>query len=148
MALSARDKKALLTLIEKAQLVYLLTRYPKKQVLDDEGDVAKLETGLGEMRDAAGDLSAKLREEHALVRWDELATKPDSPDLAWRIAKRVAPTVLREMMPLLEGEPEAAFFLRPEAPAKKTKKAAASRAKAKAKPRAAARRSQNGQPAR
>jgi hypothetical protein len=127
--LSARDKKALLALIEKAQLVYLLTRYPKKQVLDDAGDVGKLETGLDEMRAAAKDLSAKIREDHALVRWDELAKEPDSPELAWRVAKRVTPTVIRELMPLLEGEPEAAFFLRPEAPEKKAN------AKTKTKPR-------------
>ena len=150
MPLTARDKKALLALIEKAQLVYLLTRYPKKQVLEDEGDVAKLETGLGEMRDAAGDLSAKLREEHALVRWDELAKEPESAELAWRVAKRVTPTVIRELMPLLEGEPEAAFFLRPEAPRKKATakrgKAAAKSVKAAAK--SGTRRSQDGKPAR
>ena len=35
MAVPARDKKALLTLLEQAQLVYLFTRLPKKQVLDD-----------------------------------------------------------------------------------------------------------------
>jgi hypothetical protein len=121
--LSARDKKALLALIEKAQLVYLLTRYPKKQVLDDAGDVGKLETGLADMRVAATELSAKIRDDHALVRWDELDKKPDSPDLLWRVAKRVTPTVIRELMPLLEGEPEAAFFLRPEAPQKKAKAA-------------------------
>ncbi|TMB92237.1 MAG: hypothetical protein E6J38_12840, partial [Chloroflexi bacterium] len=86
MALSARDKKSLLALIEKAQLVYLLTRYPRKQVLDDAGDVAKLETGLADMRAAANELSEKIREDHALVRWDELAKKPDSPELAWRVA--------------------------------------------------------------
>ena len=136
MPLSARDKKVLLALIEKAQLVYLLTRYPKKQVLDDAGDVGKLETGLAEMRAAAKELSAKIREDHALVRWDELDKKPDSPELAWRVAKRIAPTVIRELMPLLEGEPEAAFFLRPEAPQQKAKAA-----KTKAKPKRATSRS-------
>jgi hypothetical protein len=121
---SARDKKSLLTLLEKAQLVYLLTRYPKKQVLDDPLDVERLETGLADMRAAAKELSAKIRDEHALVQWDELAKKPDTPDLAWRVAKRVAPTVIRELVPLLEGVPEAAFFLRPEpTPKKKAKKA-------------------------
>ena len=142
--LSTRDKKALLALIEKAQLVYLLTRYPKKQVLDDAGDVAKLENGLADMRAAAKDLSAKIRDDHALVRWDELAKTPDSPELAWRVAKRVTPTVIRELMPLLEGEPEAAFFLRPEAPAKR------SRAKTSSKKSDATRRrrSQNGEPSR
>jgi hypothetical protein len=130
VALSARDKKPVLALIEKAQLVYLLTRYPKKQVLDDAGDVAKLENGLTDMRAAARELSAKIRDEHALVRWDELAKEPESAELAWRVAKRVTPTVIRELMPLLEGEPEAAFFLRPEAPEKKAK---AAKTKAKAK---------------
>src|SRR5438067_10727472 len=123
MALSARDKKALLTLVEQAQLVYLLTRYPKKQVLDDAADIKKLEDGLGGMRDAANDLSVSLRERTTGVQWDELAKKPDTPDLAWRKAKRLAPAALRELMPLLEGEPEAAFFLRPAAPEKKTTRA-------------------------
>jgi len=58
MAVSARDKKSLLTLLEQAQLVYLLTRLPKKQVLDDPRDVARLEDGLAGMREAARDLSA------------------------------------------------------------------------------------------
>ena len=115
---SARDKKALLTLLEQAQLVYLLTRLPKKQVLDDPKDVARLEQGLAGMRKAARDLSASLRDTHTAVQWDELAAKPDSPDLLWRRAKRVGPQVLRVMRPLLEGEPEAAFMLDPAAESK------------------------------
>jgi aryl carrier-like protein len=120
MAVSARDKKTLLTLLEQAQLVYLLTRLPKKQVLDDEKDVARLEAGLAAVRAAAGELSPALRKQHEGVQWDELAEKPDSPDLLWRRAKRVGPQVLRELRPLLEGEPEAAFMLDPTAEAKKT----------------------------
>jgi hypothetical protein len=118
MAISARDKKTLLTLLEQAQLVYLLTRLPKKQVLDDPKDVARLEEGLAGMRAAAGDLSASLRDTHSAVQWDELAAKPDSPDLLWRRAKRVGPQVLRVMRPLLEGEPETAFMLDPTAETK------------------------------
>lgn len=158
MALSARDTKRLLALVEHAQLLYLLTRYPKRRVLDDPSDVDRLEKGLARMRAAAQDLSGSLRRDHAAIAWDELAQEPDSPDLAWRRAKRIAPTVLRELMPLLEGQPEAAFFLRPEAPdrAKRSaiKKPAATRgAPAKAKTKGASgasagRRSQNGAPAR
>jgi len=118
MAVSARDKKTLLTLLEQAQLVYLLTRLPKKQVLDDPKDVARLEEGLTGMRAAARDLSASLRDTHAAVQWDELAAKPDSPDLLWRRAKRVGPQVLRVMRPLLAGEPETAFMLDPTAETK------------------------------
>jgi hypothetical protein len=118
MAVSARDKKALLTLLEQAQLVYLLTRLPKKQVLDDPKDVTRLEEALAAMRTSAKDLNASLREKHTAVQWDELAAKPDSPDLLWRRAKRVGPQVLRQLRPLLAGEPEAAFMLDPTADAK------------------------------
>ena len=129
MVVSARDKKTLFTLLEQAQLVYLLTRLPKKQVLDDPKDVARLEQGLVAMRDAAHELSAALREKHTAVQWDELAAKPDSPDLLWRRAKRVGPQVLRELRPLLEGEPEAAFMLDPSAETAKSVKEASRRAR-------------------
>ena len=67
------------------------------------------------MRAAAGDLSASLRDAHAGVQWNELASLPDSPDLLWRRAKRLGPQVLRQLRPLLAGEPEAAFMLDPTA---------------------------------
>lgn len=117
MALSARDRKTLLTLLEQAQLVYLLTRYPKKQVLDDRGDVERLENALAAMRAAGSELSASFKKEQPAVQWDELEAKPDSSDLLWRRAKRVGPQVLRELRPLLAGEPEAAFMLDPAAAA-------------------------------
>ena len=126
-----REKKPLLNLVEQAQLVYLLSRYPKKQVLDDPEDVKRLGDGLAAMRAAANELSAALRKAHPAVAWDELALTPTTPDLLWRRAKRLAPTVLRELMPLLEGEPEAAFFLRPEKPAPKNKSARTKETKAK-----------------
>lgn len=130
MALAARDKKALLTLIEQAQLVYLLSRYPRKQVQGDAADAKKLEDGLEGMRLAAKDVPARIKEGHAVIPWDELAKKPDTPELAWRRAKRVSPTVIREMVPLLEGEPEAAFLFRPEAPKERKAKARAGTRKA------------------
>ncbi|MDQ2951676.1 MAG: hypothetical protein M3R54_05380 [Chloroflexota bacterium] len=142
MAPSARDKKALLALIEQAQLVYLLTRYPRKQVLDDPTDVKRLGDGLAGMRAAAQDLSASLRDSHATIAWDELAQTPDTPELLWRRAKRLAPTVLGELVPLLEREPEAAFFLRPEKTATKTSRGSAAKTQA-TKPKV---RSQNGAP--
>jgi hypothetical protein len=148
MPLAGRDKKALLTLIEHAQPVYLLTRYPKKQVLDDKADIKRLHDGLEGMRAAAKALPSSLKERHAMIPWDELAQEPDSDDLLWRRAKRIAPTVLRELTPLLEGEPEAAFFLRPEEPKKKS---AAKKAAPKSAPAArpsVARRSSNGAPSR
>jgi hypothetical protein len=111
MAVSPRDKKALLTLLEQAQLVYLLTRLPKKQVLGAPADVTRLAEGLDAMRAAAGALSATTREKRTGVQWDELMATSDTPELMWRRAKRVAPQVLLEMRPLLEGEPEAAFVL-------------------------------------
>ena len=139
MVLSARDKKALLTLIEQAQLVYLLTRYARRKVLDDPADVKRLADRMAGMRAAAKALSAALRSSHAAIAWDELAQTPDTPELLWRRAKRLAPIVLRELMALLEGEPEAAFFLRPEkaAPEKKTAKTARRPARSRASPNGA-----------
>ena len=119
MPVPGRDKKALLTLIKQAQVVYLLSRYPKKQVMDDPADVERLEQGLAGMRDAAKAVSAATREQAGAIAWLEIEKKADTPDLAWRKAKRLAPTVLRELVPLVEGEPEAAFFLRPEATGRK-----------------------------
>jgi hypothetical protein len=149
MPLAGRDKKALLALIEHAQPVFLLTRYPKKQVLDDRADVKRLQDGLEGMRAAAKALPASLKERHAIIPWDELAQTPDSEDLLWRRAKRIAPTVIRELTPLLEGEPEAAFFLRPEEPEKRTvAKKAAPKKSAPAARASAARRSSNGAPSR
>jgi hypothetical protein len=135
VTLSARDKKTLLTLLEQAQLVYLLSRYPRKQVLDDPKDVERLETALARMRVAAKELSASLREKYTGVQWDELAAKPDGPDLLWRRAKRLGPQVLRELRPLLAGEPEAAFMLDPAAQAPAKKVAAKKNAKRRRAPR-------------
>lgn len=148
MPLAGRDKKALLALIEHAQPVYLLTRYPKKQVLDDKADVKRLHDGLGGMRAAAKALPTALKERHAMIPWDELAQEPDSADLLWRRAKRIAPTVIRELTPLLEGEPEAAFFLRPEEPKKTSAAKKGAPKKAPAAPASVARRSSNGAPSR
>lgn len=148
MALGAREKKTVLSLIEQSQLVYLLTRFPRKQVLGDPGDVKRLEDGLAGMRVAAKALPAQLKERHAIIPWDELAQAPDGPDLLWRRAKRIAPTVIRELTPLLEGEPEAAFFLRPEEPKKRSVAKKAASKNAPAARASGARRSSNGAPSR
>src|SRR5512138_3224530 len=115
MAISARDRKAILALLEHAQLVYLLTRYPKKQVLDDAGDVKRLKDGVAAMREDATRLSASLKERQAGVPWDVVSAQADGPHAAWAAAKKTAPKVLAALTPLVDGEPEAAFFLRPAA---------------------------------
>ena len=122
MAISAGDREAILALLEHAQLVYLLTRYPKKHVLDDAGDVTRLEQGLDAMRGGARRVSSSLRERTPDVPWDLVLKKADGPDASWRVAKRVTPRVLAYLVPLVEGTPEAAFFLRP-APETRAKKA-------------------------
>ena len=58
MALTARDRAATLAILENAQWVYALGRYPKKQVLDDAVDVRMLRERVEAMRNAAGQLSA------------------------------------------------------------------------------------------
>src|SRR2546428_10130463 len=62
LALSASDRRATLEILRNAQFVYGLSRYPKKQVLDDPGDVKALRERLEAMRAAAKGLSPAQRE--------------------------------------------------------------------------------------
>src|SRR5207245_2747840 len=55
--LTSRDRAATLAILENAQWVYALSRYPKKQVLADEIDVKMLRDRIGAMRKAATELS-------------------------------------------------------------------------------------------
>jgi hypothetical protein len=48
--LSARDRAAALAMLENAQFVYALGRYPKKQILDDPIDVKTLRERIAAMR--------------------------------------------------------------------------------------------------
>jgi hypothetical protein len=123
--LTARDRVATLAVLENAQWVYALGRYPKKQVLDDEIDVKMLRDRIGAMRKAAQDLSPAQRKKIDLP-WARLEDDPDeTPDMLWTVAKKVTPKVLAELRPLVSDTPEAAFLITPEPKktvAKKTKK--------------------------
>ena len=123
--LSARDRAATLAVLENAQWIYALGRYPKKQVLDDEIDVRMLRDRIGAMRKAAQELSPAQRKK-VDVPWARLEDDPDeTPDMLWTVAKKVTPKVLAEMRPLVSDTPEAAFLITPEpkkTAAKKTPK--------------------------
>ena len=123
--LSARDRAATLAVLENAQWIYALGRYPKKQVLDDEIDVRMLRDRIGAMRKAAQELSPAQRKKID-VPWARLEDDPDeTPDMLWTVAKKVTPKVLAEMRPLVSDTPEAAFLSTPEpkkTAAKKTPK--------------------------
>jgi len=71
--LTASDRRAALAVLENAQWVYALGRYPKKQVLDDAVDVKMLRDRIRAMRKAAQDLSASQRKKLD-VPWDGLKT--------------------------------------------------------------------------
>ena len=123
--LSARDRAATLAVLENAQWIYALGRYPKKQVLDDEIYVRMLRDRIGAMRKAAQELSPAQRKKID-VPWARLEDDPDeTPDMLWTVAKKVTPKVLAEMRPLVSDTPEAAFLITPEpkkTAAKKTPK--------------------------
>ena len=127
--LTSRDRAATLAILENAQWVYALSRYPKKQVLDDEIDLKMLRERIGAMRKAAQDLSPAQRRK-VDIAWGRLEDDPDeTPEMLWVVAKKVVPTVLSELRPLVSDTPEAAFLISPEkkTPAKKkaTKKKSA-----------------------
>ena len=114
MGLSARDRAAALAILENAQWVYALGRYPRKQVLDDPVDVRMLRERIDAMRKAAAGLSAAQKKKIA-IPWTWLEDDPDeTPEMLWTVAKKVTPNLIAEMRPLVSDTPEAAFLISPE----------------------------------
>jgi hypothetical protein len=120
--LTARDRAAVLAILENAQWVYSLGRYPKKQVVDDPVDMRMLRERIAAMRKAAGELSAAQKKKID-VPWARFEDDPDETDeMLWTVAKKVTPKVIAEMRPLVRDTPEAAFLIAPEGPKAPTKK--------------------------
>lgn len=133
--LTARDRSATLAVLENAQWVYALTRYPKKQVLDDAVDMKMLRDRIGAMRKAAQGIS-QAQKNKLDVPWARLEDDPDeTPDMLWTVAKKVTPKILSEMRPLVSDTPEAAFLISPEKKSpttpKKKKKSTTARSRKK-----------------
>lgn len=131
--LTSRDRAAALAILENAQWVYALGRYPKKQVLGDAADLRMLRERIGAMRKAAQELSPAQRK--ALdVPWARLEEDPDETnDMLWTVAKKVVPTVIAELRPLVSDTPEAAFLISAEAKATTAKKKPAATPKTRRK---------------
>jgi hypothetical protein len=120
--LSARDRTAVLAMLENAQWVYSLGRYPKKQVLDDPVDVRMLRERIAAMRKAAGEVSAAQKKKID-IPWARLEEDPDeTPEMLWTVTKKITPKLIAEMRPLVSDTPEAAFLISPEKKAPATKK--------------------------
>jgi hypothetical protein len=114
-ALSSSDRKAALAILENAQWVYALSRYPKKQVLDDAVDVRMLRDRVAATRTAARSLSAAQKKKLD-VPWDKLDDEgDDEPDALWDVAKKVTPKIIASLRPLVVDTPEAAFLIDPQA---------------------------------
>jgi hypothetical protein len=122
--LTARDRKAALAILENAQWVYALGRYPKKQVLDDPVDVKMLRDRVEAMRRATRELSTAQKKK-VDVPWDKVeADADDAPEALWAMAKKFTPKVIAELRPLVSDTPEAAFLISPETKTPTKKKAA------------------------
>jgi hypothetical protein len=129
--LSARDRKAALAILENAQWVYALGRYPRKQVLGDPVDVRMLRERVDAMRKAAGELSAAQKKKID-VPWTRLEDDPDeTPEMLWTVAKKVIPKLIAEMRPLVSDTPEAAFLISTEKKKSPVKKKSATGRKRK-----------------
>jgi hypothetical protein len=115
VGLSARDRAAALAILEHAQFVYALGRYPKKQVLDDPVDVKTLRDRVEAMRVAARELTA-AQKKRVDVPWHELEDETDDASEAlWKVAKKITPKIIVGLLPLVRDSPEAAFLIAPEA---------------------------------
>jgi hypothetical protein len=109
---SEPDRKAALEVLRNAQFVYGLSRYPKKQVLDDPADVRALRARLEAMREAAKGISAAQREKLD-VPWGDLEAIDSGTEAVWKAAKRATPKIIAQLTPLVRDEPEAAFLIAP-----------------------------------
>jgi len=112
LAISDKDREAVLKVLRNAQFVYGLSRYPKKQVLDDPADVMALRERLEAMRAAAKGLSAAQRAKLD-VPWADLEAIDSGTEAVWKAAKRATPKIIAELTPLVRDEPEAAFLIAP-----------------------------------
>jgi hypothetical protein len=122
VGLTARDRAAALAILENAQWVYALGRYPKKQVLDDPVDVKMLRGRIESMRRATAELSAAQKKKLD-VPWAQLEDDPDeTTEMLWTVVKKVTPKLIAELRPLVSDTPEAAFLISPEPKKTTTKK--------------------------
>ena len=129
--LSSSDRGAVLAILENAQWVYALSRYPKKQVLGDDADMKMLRDRIGAMRRATQALSPAQRRNVDLP-WGRLEDDPDeTPDMLWTVAKKVTPKLIAELRPLVSDTPEAAFLISPEKKPPPAKKSATARKRKK-----------------
>jgi hypothetical protein len=95
LAISDKDREAVLEVLRNAQFVYGLGRYPKKQVLDDPADVKALRERLEAMRAAAKGLSPAEREKLD-VPWADLEAIDSGTEAVWKAAKRATPKIIAE----------------------------------------------------
>ena len=109
MPLSARDRAAVLKVLEQAQLAYGLTLLPKKNVVSDPAGIERLRERLAAIREAADGLSKELRDQ-TKVPWLLLMNESEEPDKVWTTAKKAIPKLVKELTPLVSDAPEAAFF--------------------------------------
>ena len=107
--LSPRDRKAVVHLLQSAQVAYALSRFPKKEVLDGADDQKQLRGSITATRAAAADLSTALRD-RTPIKWKELIAEAGDDEAAWRIAKSIVPKLFAELRSLVADDPEAAFL--------------------------------------
>src|SRR2546428_3855242 len=100
LALSASDRRATLEVLRNAQFVYGLSRYPKKQVLDDPRDVKALRERLAAMRTAAAGLSAPQRAKLD-VPWADLEEIDSGSDAVREVAQRLTPKIISGRTPVV-----------------------------------------------
>jgi hypothetical protein len=112
LTISDNDREAALEVLRNAQFVFGLSRYPKKQVLDDPADVKALRERLESMRVAGKGLSPAQREKLS-VPWADLEAIDSGTEAVWKAAKRATPKIIAQLTPLVRDEPEAAFLIAP-----------------------------------
>jgi len=115
--------------LENAQFLYALSRFPKRQVLGDPIEVKKVRDRLYTLNMAARELSATQRKT-VDVPWEQLADeRTATPDGLWTAVKKVTPKLIAELMPLVRDAPEAGFLISLEPREPRSRKPAAQKRK-------------------
>jgi uncharacterized protein with HEPN domain len=129
---SARDRKALIEIVQAAQLAQAYSSYAKADFRSSPEDQRKIVERLRIMSAAAHRLPRKMREQLPTVPWDDLLGAGamlegdgwrEKLDEVWRLVKKVVPRVVRDIPVAPEStDPHTAFMsAAPSAPRRPSK---------------------------
>lgn len=121
---TARDRALLVEILQSAQLAQAYAGYGRAAFLGSPDDQRKIAERLAAMADATRKLSRALRERTPDVPWEQLLASVDErdtpdPGATWTTVKKVVPSVVRALTPLVSRSEKTVFLWARERQAKR-----------------------------